>query len=92
MSNQSFGRESRGEISGKNKATEGDDTLTKASRGARGIADKAQKVVSNTASTITDHVKGLLDDQVGNGADIMGHLLIRLNARLMTSIQCSATR
>jgi ElaB/YqjD/DUF883 family membrane-anchored ribosome-binding protein len=73
MSNQSFGRESSGEISGKNKATEGDDTLTQASRVARGVADKAQKVVSNTASTITDHVKGLLDDQVGNGADIMGH-------------------
>jgi ElaB/YqjD/DUF883 family membrane-anchored ribosome-binding protein len=76
MSNQSFGRESSAETSGKRKVEGKDpnDALSKASRMARGVADQAQQVASDTASTITDHVKGLLDDQVGNGADMVGHL------------------
>ena len=76
MSNQSFGRESGAETNSKRTGGERDpnDALSQASRMARGVADQAQQVASDTASTITDHVKGLLDDQVGNGADMVGHL------------------
>jgi ElaB/YqjD/DUF883 family membrane-anchored ribosome-binding protein len=73
MSNQSFGREPGGEerkVAGEDSS----DALSQASRMARGVADKAQQVASDTASTITDQVKGLLNDQVGNGADMVGHL------------------
>jgi ElaB/YqjD/DUF883 family membrane-anchored ribosome-binding protein len=64
MSKQSFGREPGGE---KNKQkVAGEDSS--AARMARDVADKTQ------ASTITNQVKGLLDDQVGNGADMVGHL------------------
>jgi len=76
MSNPSFRRETSGE---KNEARKGtadttSDALTTASRAASDAAGKATQVASAAASSITDQVKGLLDEQVGNGADMVGHL------------------
>ena len=72
MSNQSSGRESAGDIGGR-RTTGKADSFSEASDAAQGVAEKAKEAASNTASTITHHVKGLLDDQVGNGANMVGH-------------------
>ena len=76
MSNQSFRRETSGEKDGARKGTTDTpgDALTKASRAASDATDKASQVASEAASSITNQVKGLLDEQVGNGANMVGHL------------------
>lgn len=71
MSNQSFERESAG---AGGTSRRGDAGKVAGSNAADGGADKARQVVSNTASTITHHVKELLDDQVVNGARMVGYL------------------
>src|SRR4029077_8475142 len=45
-----------------------------ASRLAKSAMDGAQRVGSETAATITGQVKALLDEKVGDGADVVGHL------------------
>jgi hypothetical protein len=72
MSNQSFGRGVGTEKSGARKTS--DTTLSKASHAASEAAGKAKQAASETASSITEQVKVLLDEQVGNGADVVGHL------------------
>ena len=76
MSNPSSKSETRGEKNGARKgaADRSGDALAKASRAASDAAGKASQVASEAASSITDQVKGLLDEQVGNGADLLGHL------------------
>lgn len=73
MSNQSFSREAGTEKSGAQKGT-GDTALSKASHAASEVAGKAKQAASETALSITEQVKGLLDEQVGNGANVVGHL------------------
>lgn len=76
MSNPSSKSETSGEKNGARKgaADRSGDALTKASRAASDAAGKASQVASEAASSITDQVKGLLDEQVGNGANLLGHL------------------
>ena len=73
MSNQSFDREAGMEKSGARKGTS-DTTLSKASSAASEAVGKAKQVASETASSITEQVKGLLDEQVGSGANVVGHI------------------
>ena len=73
MSNQGFGREAGSEKNSTRKGPE-NDGLAKASRAASEAVGKAKQVASETASSITEQVKGLLDEQVGNGANVVGHL------------------
>jgi hypothetical protein len=72
MSNQSFGREGGMEKRARKATT--DTTLSQASHAASEAAGKAKQVVSETASSISGQVKELLDEQVGNGANAVGHL------------------
>ena len=76
MSNPTSKSETSGEKNGARKgaADRSGDALTKASRAASDAAGKASQVASGAASSITDQVKGLLDEQVGNGANLLGHL------------------
>lgn len=76
MSNQNLRRETSGEKNRARKETADTpgDALTEASRAASDVAGKASQVASDAASSITDQVKGLLDKQVGNGANMVGHL------------------
>ena len=73
MSNQSFDREAGMEKSGARKGTS-DTTVSKASYAASEAVGKAKQVASETASSITEQVKELLDEQVGNSANIVGHI------------------
>lgn len=41
---------------------------------AKNAMDSAQRVGSEVASSITGHVKAMLDEKVGDGADVVGHL------------------
>ena len=52
------------------------------SRIAKSALNQAQEAGSEAASTITGHVKALLDEKVSDGADIVGHLA--------SSAQCAA--
>ena len=76
MTNPSFRRETSGEKNGARKGTADTpgDALTNASRAASDAAGKARQVASEAASSITEQVKGLLDEQVGSGANVVGHL------------------
>lgn len=74
MSNQTSGRGSASDSSVSRRNEGKADTFSEASEVAQGVAEKAKEAASNTASTVTQHVKGLLDDQVGNGANMVGHL------------------
>ena len=73
MSTQSF---TSGDQNGAKKGTADipGDALTTASRAASDAAGKASQMASQAATSITDQVKGLLDEQVGNGANLVGHL------------------
>jgi ElaB/YqjD/DUF883 family membrane-anchored ribosome-binding protein len=44
------------------------------SRRAQSALDQVREAGSEAASTITGHVKSLLDDKVSDGADMVGHL------------------
>jgi hypothetical protein len=48
------------------------DALTQASELAKDAGAKARQAASETASTVADHVKDLLDRQLGTGADMAG--------------------
>ena len=76
MSNPSSQSETSGEKNGARKvATDrSSDALSKASQAASNAAGKASQVASEAASSIADQVKGLLDEQVGNSANLLGHL------------------
>ena len=79
MSNQDFGRNSaaghRDHVgSGQQTAKTASDALSSVSSMAGDVATKAQQAVSDTADTVTEQVKGLLDRQVGRGADMVGHV------------------
>jgi hypothetical protein len=77
MTNQDFRRES-GAPSGTHEgvsdraAKAAKEGLANASSFAGQAADKARQVATETAANITDEVKGLLNRQVGGGADILG--------------------
>jgi ElaB/YqjD/DUF883 family membrane-anchored ribosome-binding protein len=78
MSHQDFGRDATAAARGgsgnsqsmKDAASE---AVTKASGMAREAGAKVKQAASDTASTVTDQVKDLLDRQIGNGASAAGH-------------------
>jgi hypothetical protein len=47
--------------------------FSKASDMARDVGKQAKRAMSDTASNVTDSVKGLLDQQLGSGATMAGH-------------------
>jgi hypothetical protein len=79
MSNQDFGGD-RSSGTGNSQSTTSrmrdaaSDALSQASEMARDAGEKAKRAASETASSVTGHVKGLLDEQIGSGADVAGHL------------------
>jgi ABC-type transporter Mla subunit MlaD len=78
MTNQDFGRGSStgardggGRTASKGKTAS--DAYSKASDMAQDAAEKAKQAASQTASAVTRQVKELLDHQVENGAEMVGH-------------------
>src|SRR4030095_13366703 len=49
------------------------DAFSKASEIAQQSTEKIRQGASNTASTVADQVRELLDRQVGSGAEMVGH-------------------
>ena len=76
MSNQDFGRDSsttnRDGLS-QRTAKAASEALSNASAMAGEAATKAKQVASDSAATVTEQVKQLLDNQVSSGADMVGH-------------------
>jgi hypothetical protein len=80
MSNQYSGRHpnnrqrSDAQNRGAQTRTPGSDTLSQISDAAQSATSTARKAASEAASTITDHVKELLDSQLASGVEMVGHL------------------
>jgi hypothetical protein len=77
MTNQDFERDSTA-ASGRDKKMQGikdaaSDAFAKASDVARDAGSKAKQAASDTAFTMTEQVKDLLDRQIGNGVAAAGH-------------------
>jgi ElaB/YqjD/DUF883 family membrane-anchored ribosome-binding protein len=79
MSNQDLGRNTPASNRdrdglGQRTAKTASDVLASASSMAGEATTKAKQAVSDTAETVTQQVKELLDRQVSSGADVVGHL------------------
>jgi len=79
MSNQDFGRPSSAASRaddglGQRTAKAAGDAFSSATSIAGEAATKAKQAASETAATVTEQVKLLLDRQVGSGADMVGHV------------------
>src|SRR6478672_5047014 len=78
MTNQSFKDASSSDFSeheARNKKfrdTTG-ETFSRASDAARDAAEKAKRAAGDAASSVSDHVMGLLNDQIGVGAQSANH-------------------
>jgi hypothetical protein len=77
MTNQDFQANS-GTAGGRENKMQGikeaaGDAFAKASDVARDVGSKAKQAASDTASTMTEQVKDLLDRQLGNGVTAAGH-------------------
>ena len=77
MSNQNFGREATATRGPDSKAKQikdaASEAIARASSVARDAGTKAKEAASETATTMTDQVKGLIDKQIGSGATMAGH-------------------
>jgi len=78
MTNQDFGRSNDATApsrDGKARNIKGaaSDAFAKVSDVAREAGSKAKEAASETAFTVTEQVKELLDRQIGNGASVAGH-------------------
>jgi ElaB/YqjD/DUF883 family membrane-anchored ribosome-binding protein len=78
MTNQDFGRSNDATTpsrDGKARNIKGaaSDAFAKVSDVAREAGSKAKEAASETAFTVTEQVKELLDRQIGNGASVAGH-------------------
>ena len=76
MSQQDFQRNTASREGGgkaQNMKETANEAFTKASDIARDAGAKAKQAASDTASSMTNHVKDLLDRQIGNGADVANH-------------------
>ena len=78
MTNQDFGRSNDTTTpsrDGKAQNIKGaaSDAFAKVSDIAREAGSKAKEAASETAFTMTEQVKELLDRQIGNGASVAGH-------------------
>jgi hypothetical protein len=77
MSNQDLGRGSASNRErdglGQRTTKAASEALSAASAIAGETAAKAKQAASDTAATVTDQVKQLLDHQVSSGADVVGH-------------------
>lgn len=78
MSNQNFGRDSSASNRDRDErgrtTKPGSGALSSASAMVGEAATKATQAASETAVTVTEQVKELLDRQVGSGADMVGRL------------------
>jgi ElaB/YqjD/DUF883 family membrane-anchored ribosome-binding protein len=80
MSNQYSGRNpndrQRSDVQNRGGQTrkQASDTLSQVSDAAQSATSTAKKAASEAASTITDQVKELLDSQLANGVEMVGHL------------------
>jgi ElaB/YqjD/DUF883 family membrane-anchored ribosome-binding protein len=78
MSNQDFGRPSsaarRDEGLTQRASKAASDAFSSATSLASDAAGKAKEAASETAATVTGQVKTLLDSQVSNGANMVGHV------------------
>jgi ElaB/YqjD/DUF883 family membrane-anchored ribosome-binding protein len=78
MSNQYSGRPSSGRQAseaqrrGEQNKPLGTDTISQVSDLARGATNSAKQAASDVASTITDHVKDILDTQLASGVEMVG--------------------
>ncbi len=78
MTNQDFGRSNdtptpSREGKAQNIKGAASDAFAKVSDVARDAGSKAREAASETAFTVTEQVKELLDRQIGNGASVAGH-------------------
>jgi len=76
MVDQNYQGSDKAKEAGKNekiRAAAG-DAFSKASDMARDAGEKAKRAASDTASSMTDSVVGLLNEQIGAGADSAGRL------------------
>ena len=78
MTNQDFGRSSDTPTPGRDSKAQSikgaaSDAFAKVSDVARDAGSKAKEAASETAFTVTEQVKELLDRQIGNGASVAGH-------------------
>ena len=80
MSNQYSGRPSQGrqpadaQNRGEQKAPQATDTISQVSDLAQAATNSAKQAASDVASTITDHVKDILDAQLASGVEMVGQL------------------
>jgi hypothetical protein len=77
MGDQSFEASDPGAAPGSQKTRKSqaaDDVFSKASDMARDAGARAKRAASDTASTMTDSVMGLLNEQIGSGATSAGRL------------------
>src|SRR5262245_44889859 len=77
MSNQEFDRQSSADNQeglGQRTAKAASGAFSSASAMAENAADKARQAASDTAATVTEQVKQLLDRQVGGGAEMVGQV------------------
>jgi len=85
MQQDDFGRDSAtaGQRSTGGLAQTANEALSRTAALSQQAADKARQAAAETASTVTSQVKGLLDSQVGSGAEMIGHVAdsARLAAR-----------
>jgi outer membrane receptor protein involved in Fe transport len=84
MSNQDFGRDSPAgnrerDALGQRTAKAASDAFSTASALAGEAATKAKQAASDSAATVTEQVKQLLDHQVNSGADMVRHLAGAVN-------------
>src|SRR3977135_4181928 len=74
MSNPGSGRPQGGQQSSAARA-DTQKSLSEATAGAvRDIADQTKEAAADTAATLGNQVKSLLNDQVGHGAEVVGRL------------------
>jgi hypothetical protein len=78
MTNQDFGRNNDTTTRGKDSKAQNiggaaSEAFAKVADVARDAGSKAKEAASETAFTVTEQVKELLDRQIGNGASVAGH-------------------
>ena len=74
MGDQSFDASDPTATQGSHRTTTAGDAFSKASDMARDAGAKAKRAASETASSMTDSVMGLLNEQLGTGAASAGRL------------------
>jgi ribosomal protein S18 acetylase RimI-like enzyme len=87
MTNQDFGRNNDTTTRGKDSKAQNiggaaSEAFAKVADVARDAGSKAKEAASETAFTVTEQVKELLDRQIGNGASVAGHFASSVRGRV----------